>query len=231
VEELEPVTSPSMETFVSPNPDSFPPPREILLGPRGSLFLDPRESLAWLQAGPSTTFGELQQLMNENDKRNVNDDDTDSFEAMEKRMRTPVKEKGRGRVEPGVQDIEPPQAEENKENISIHEEHRTEGLVEPAWDEDDMKPDEEEVEEEMDDIEMEAEEPVGEPARKEEKRPSLPWAASPLRPSQSLGSLGPTSPGAGAEGATLARAASQLQLGTGEQVQLSGLVPTDQVTE
>ena len=75
----------NLEMFKSPGEEEFQASRPS--------FLEARESLAWVGNlhRQSVHFKELQKQMNENDKRHVNDDDTDSFEAMEKRMKTPVK--------------------------------------------------------------------------------------------------------------------------------------------
>merc|ERR1719370_537285 len=83
----------SLDMFKSPGEEEFHPQRPSFLNPRDSAALDVRESLAWVGSlhRQSVHFKELQKQMNENDKRHVNDDDTDSFEAMEKRMKTPVK--------------------------------------------------------------------------------------------------------------------------------------------
>ena len=83
----------SLDMFKSPGEEAFHPQRPSFLNPRDSAALDARESLAWVGSlhRQSVHFKELQKQMNENDKRHVNDDDTDSFEAMERRMKTPVK--------------------------------------------------------------------------------------------------------------------------------------------
>ena len=84
----------NLEMFKSPGgEDEFQAPRPSFLQVRESITLEARESLAWVGNlhRQSIHFKELQKQMNENDKRHVNDDDTDSFEAMEKRMKTPVK--------------------------------------------------------------------------------------------------------------------------------------------
>jgi len=89
-------------------PSNILPPLTKLT--RESFRQIPRESLAWMSQLPreSATFAELEKLMTDADKKFVNDDDTDSFEAMEKRMRTPSKQKLVGSV-PRLG---------NKENIS-----------------------------------------------------------------------------------------------------------------
>lgn len=71
----------------------------------------PRESLAWMSQLPreSATFAELEKLMTDDDKKIANEDDTDSFEAMEKRMKTPSRSKLVSKV--------PRYITENKENI------------------------------------------------------------------------------------------------------------------
>ena len=84
----------NLEMFKSPGgEEEFQAPRPSFLQPRESMTVEARESLAWVGSlhRQSVHFKELQKQMNENDKRHVNDDDTDSFEAMEKRMKTPVK--------------------------------------------------------------------------------------------------------------------------------------------
>ena len=90
-------------------PSNILPPLTKLT--RESLRQIPRESLAWMSQLPreSATFAELEKLMTDDDKKCVNDDDTDSFEAMEKRMKTPSKVKLGGKV--------PKRAIANKENI------------------------------------------------------------------------------------------------------------------
>ena len=74
---------------------------------RESLRMLPRESMAWLTQLPreSATFAELERMMNEDDKKCANDDDTMSFEALENRLRTPYKKQGQSKL-----------AECNKEN-------------------------------------------------------------------------------------------------------------------
>jgi len=71
----------------------------------------PRESLAWMSQLPreSATFAELEKMMTDDDKKIANEDDTDSFEAMEKRMKTPSRSKLVSKV--------PRYITENKENI------------------------------------------------------------------------------------------------------------------
>jgi len=78
---------------------------------RESFRLLPRESLAWMSQLPreSATFAELEKLMTDDDRNNINEDDTGSFEALEKRLRTPL------RMKPVVV-ISRPQLE-NKENL------------------------------------------------------------------------------------------------------------------
>ena len=88
------------------------------------MAMIPRESMAWLSQLPreSATFAELERMMNENDKKFINDDDTYSFEALENRLRTPYKLKTR-EVEKendpnnvsGIEPIEEP--EEQKQDI------------------------------------------------------------------------------------------------------------------
>jgi len=60
---------------------------------RESFKFLPRESLAWLTQLPrdSATFCELEKLMGDSDKQLLNEDDTFSFEAMECRLKTPMK--------------------------------------------------------------------------------------------------------------------------------------------
>jgi len=73
----------------------------------------PRESLAWMSQLPreSATFAELEKLMTDDDKKIANEDDTDSFEAMEKRMKTPSRNKLVSNAPRYI-------TENNKENIS-----------------------------------------------------------------------------------------------------------------
>ena len=77
---------------------------------RESLRYLPRESLAWLTQLPreSATFAELQKMMTDSDKNLMDDDDTDSFEALESRLKTPYKK----RPSPLVEE----KKEENNEN-------------------------------------------------------------------------------------------------------------------
>merc|ERR1719342_808735 len=74
-------------------PPKFEP--SIVKLTRESMQMLPRESMAWLSQLPreSATFAELEKMMNENDKKYINDDDTFSFEALEDRLRTPYKVK------------------------------------------------------------------------------------------------------------------------------------------
>ncbi|XP_023344238.1 uncharacterized protein LOC111713575 isoform X3 [Eurytemora carolleeae] len=60
---------------------------------RDSARFLPRESLAWLNQLPrdSATFLELEKMMGEKDQFLVNEDDTFSFEALECRVRTPMR--------------------------------------------------------------------------------------------------------------------------------------------
>jgi len=60
---------------------------------RDSMKLLPRDSLAWINQLPrdSSTFLELERLMNDKDKNLLREDDTGSFEAMELRLKTPRK--------------------------------------------------------------------------------------------------------------------------------------------
>jgi len=76
-------------------PPKFEP--SIVKLTRESMAMIPRESMAWLSQLPreSATFAELERMMNENDKKFINDDDTYSFEALENRLRTPYKLKTR----------------------------------------------------------------------------------------------------------------------------------------
>ena len=68
------------------------------------IFLLPRES---------ATFAELQRMMTDKDKDLMDDDDTDSFEALESRLRTPykkrpsplVEEKNENHDESGIEPI------------------------------------------------------------------------------------------------------------------------------
>merc|ERR1719481_1863214 len=92
------------------NPANILPPLTKLT--RESFKQIPRESLAWMAQLPreSATFAELEKLMTDDDKKIANEDDTDSFEAMEKRMKTPSKTK----LIPNT----PKYIVENKENIS-----------------------------------------------------------------------------------------------------------------
>jgi len=73
----------------------------------------PRESMAWMAQLPreSATFAELEKLMTDDDKKIANEDDTDSFEALEKRMKTPSRNKLVSNVPIYI-------TENNKENIS-----------------------------------------------------------------------------------------------------------------
>merc|ERR1719470_688744 len=91
-------------------PSNILPPLTKLT--RESFRHIPRESLAWMSELPreSATFAELEKLMTDDDKRFANDDDTDSFEAMEKRMKTPSK----GKVGANISKL----AQENKENMN-----------------------------------------------------------------------------------------------------------------
>jgi len=77
----------------APMPPKFEP--SIVKLTRESMQMIPRESMAWLSQLPreSATFAELEKMMNENDKKYINDDDTFSFEALEDRLRTPYKVK------------------------------------------------------------------------------------------------------------------------------------------
>ena len=95
----------SLDMFKSPGEEEFHSQRPSFLNPRDSAALDARESLAWVGSlhRQSVHFKELQKQMNENDKRHVNDDDTDSFEAMERRMKTPVKKVKMAHPPPGIQ--------------------------------------------------------------------------------------------------------------------------------
>jgi len=108
-------------------PSNILPPLTKLT--RESFRHIPRESLAWMSQLPreSATFAELEKLMTDDDKRFANDDDTDSFEAMEKRLKTPSK----GKLGTNV-----PKRVDNKENISnqalIFESKMTEETPEPA---------------------------------------------------------------------------------------------------
>eukprot|EP00092_Neocalanus_flemingeri_P001176 GFUD01001253.1.p1 GENE.GFUD01001253.1~~GFUD01001253.1.p1 ORF type:complete len:711 (-),score=193.25 GFUD01001253.1:100-2232(-) len=90
-------------------PSNILPPLTKLT--RESLRQIPRESLAWMAQLPreSATFAELEKLMTDDDKRFANDDNTDSFEAIERRMKTPSKVKLVGAV--------PKRVIKNKENI------------------------------------------------------------------------------------------------------------------
>lgn len=94
-------------------PSSIPPPLTKLT--RESFRHLPRESLAWMSQLPreSATFAELEKLMTEDDKKFANEDDTDSFEAMEKRMKTP----SRSKLVPTI----PQRITDNKENINTVE--------------------------------------------------------------------------------------------------------------
>ena len=144
--------------------------------------------------------------MNENDKRNVNDDDTDSFEAMEKRMRTPVKKlKTQTDIDMVLEGIQLPSGEEDKENIAVTESIQTFS--------------------EINQVETIADtSPIEEPKPIEEDITPLP--STPLGRSRSLSCLATEEQ---EEVQTLATATSALHLG--QQVQLSGLVPTHRVEE
>merc|ERR1719470_228819 len=91
-------------------PSNILPPLTKLT--RESFRHIPSESLAWMSQLPreSATFAELEKLMTDDDKRFANDDDTDSFEAMEKRMKTPSK----GKIGANISKL----AQENKENMN-----------------------------------------------------------------------------------------------------------------
>lgn len=91
-------------------PSNILPPLTRLT--RESFKHIPRESLAWMSQLPreSATFAELEKLMTDDDKKFANDDDTDSFEAMEKRMKTPSK----GKLGANISKL----AQENKENMN-----------------------------------------------------------------------------------------------------------------
>ena len=97
-----------------PGPENFSRRREIQPSitklTRESLRYLPRESLAWLTQLPreSATFAELQKMMTDSDKNLMDDDDTDSFEALESRLKTPYKK----RPSPLVEE----KKEENNEN-------------------------------------------------------------------------------------------------------------------
>jgi len=97
-------------------PSSILPPLTKLT--RESFKHIPRESLAWMSQLPreSATFAELEKLMTEDDKKFANEDDTDSFEAMEKRMKTP----SRGKLVPTI----PLRITDNKENINTVESNK-----------------------------------------------------------------------------------------------------------
>jgi len=117
--------------FNKPNPLPPPPQRKqntilqhkftkpaAMLAPLTKLTREsfkeiPRESMAWMAQLPreSATFAELEKLMTDDDKKIANEDDTDSFEALEKRMKTPSRNKLVFNVPRYI-------TENNKENIN-----------------------------------------------------------------------------------------------------------------
>ena len=101
-----PVSKPGLENF-SRRREIQPSITKLT---RESLRYLPRESLAWLTQLPreSATFAELQKMMTDSDKNLMDDDDTDSFEALESRLKTPYKK----RPSPLVEE----KKEENNEN-------------------------------------------------------------------------------------------------------------------
>ena len=248
----------NLEMFKSPGAEEeFQAPRPSFLQARESMTVEARESLAWVGSlhRQSVHFKELQRQMNENDKRHVNDDDTDSFEAMEKRMKTPVK-KVKSKHPQDISDGEagvnrPLGASDSAEVVKSSGEERGESEHNQYHEE---VPEEqlevfdvlEENKENVDSVhhggsEKEAQ-TCGEKVYKKkhelfgggvEAVPSF----SPLRQTQSLGCLSTyhqqeelVEEGEDRVVVPLCRATSNIQLREGEEVVLSDLVPAQQVS-
>jgi len=248
----------NLEMFKSPGAEEeFQAPRPSFLQARESMTVEARESLAWVGSlhRQSVHFKELQRQMNENDKRHVNDDDTDSFEAMEKRMKTPVK-KVKSKHPQDISDGEagvnrPLGASDSAEVVKSSGEERGESEHKQYHEE---VPEEqleafdvlEENKENVDSVhhggsEKEAQN-CGEKVYKKKHQlfgggveavPSF----SPLRQTQSLGCLSTyhQQEELVEEGedrvVPLCRATSNIQLSEGEEVVLSDLVPAQQVEQ
>ena len=244
----------SQEQFVPGSQELFVPAASSgILDPRESL-VGGRESLAWVAGLPrqSLSYRELHKLMSDKDKRNLDDDNTDSFEAMEKRMRTPVKKQ----KIIGLREIEESEAkgfvevDVEKENMPIDSEGVSNEPSDAAAMEDmDVKCSRENTT----NTNMESDQVIKEgriystPSHKvascqgdmeevleSEVMETDPSASripfSPLVKSQSLGCLSSCREREeGGQGPALASAASALDLGQGEHVIFSDLVPTDQV--
>ena len=114
---------------------------------RESLRYLPRESLAWLTQLPreSATFAELQKMMTDSDKNLMDDDDTDSFEALESRLKTPYKK----RPSPLLEEKKKEENNENHDESGI--EPINESVVEavPGEEEEDVVEVQKVVEEQM----------------------------------------------------------------------------------
>ena len=78
----------------------------------------------------SATFAELQRMMTDSDKDLMDDDDTDSFEALESRLRTPykkkpsplVEEKNENHDESGIEPINVTDTDPGAEEVEKEEE-------------------------------------------------------------------------------------------------------------
>ena len=244
----------SQEQFVPGSQELFMPAASSgILEPRESL-VGGRESLAWVAGLPrqSLSYRELHKLMSDKDKRNLDDDNTDSFEAMEKRMRTPVKKQktvglreieeseANGFVEVDVEKENMPIVSENISNdpsdAAVIGEMDVKGTSENATNpnmESDQVMEEERIystpshevapcQGDMEEV-LESQDMETDPSDSR-----IPF--SPLVKSQSLGCLSSCREREeGGQGPALASAASALDLRQGEHVIFSDLVPTDQV--
>ena len=242
----------NLEMFKSPRgEEEFQAPRPSFLQARESDILEARESLAWVGNlhRQSIHFKELQKQMNENDKRHVNDDDTDSFEAMEKRMKTPVKKvKSKHPQDTGDGKADEPFGAPESENViktsggegeeSKHFQYQEQSEV---VDHDVLEENKENYDSVQHRVGEDRVQNCGEKVYKKkhqlfgtglEVMPSF----SPLRQTQSLGCLSTyhhKQEEEGVEGdrvVPLCRATSNIQLGEGEEVILSDLVPAQQVS-
>ena len=242
----------NLEMFKSPRgEEEFQAPRPSFLQARESDILEARESLAWVGNlhRQSIHFKELQKQMNENDKRHVNDDDTDSFEAMEKRMKTPVKKvKSKHPQDTGDGKADEPFGAPESENViktsggegeeSKHFQYQEQSEV---VDHDVLEENKENYDSVQHRVGEDRVQNCGEKVYEmkhqlfgtgQEVMPSF----SPLRQTQSLGCLSTyhhQQEEEGVEGdrvVPLCRATSNIQLGEGEDIVLSELVPAQQVS-
>ena len=213
--------------------DVFQRPSEVFPDGRESL-LEPRESLAWVADLPrhSIGFREIQGRMTDSDKRNLDEDDTDSFEAIELRMKTPMKKKMRSRIVLGLP------SDEDKRDAEEEMSDAEEGRLPQPEDQATEQPEEDvhgeattdEDDENKENHPMEVANAVNEEYKPIEVSGARQGGGegTPLRKSVSLGCL---REGEGGEVALLCRATSHLELAQGEEVAMSGLVATDQVEE